>query len=194
MDTPRTFARCALVARVPRPIEVQIEDAFLNLPGITRPSMGFHITLVGPFRWAEEVPPRLLTRLARLCRRTVPLELAIAGPGTFSGDDSNAVYMGVDHTEALCTLQARVFCLLRPYTLLQREPDPHGYVPHITLGLGLTPEERDHAFAGLEDRHLGASFAISELHLVEELPGSPWRVVRTLPLAGQAPPESHSIN
>jgi 2'-5' RNA ligase len=193
MDFPLTPARYAVVARIPRPIEVEIEDAFLNLPGITRPSMGFHITLVGPFQWLEEVPPRLLTRLARLCRHTEPLELALAGPGTFVGDESNGVYMGVDHTEALCTLQARLLHVLRPHILLQREPDPHGYIPHVTLGLGLTPDERDRAFAGLGERRFSGSFSIRELHLVEEPPGSPWRPVRVLPLAGQPPPESHQI-
>jgi 2'-5' RNA ligase len=195
LDSPLTRSRYALVARLPRPVEVQIEDAFLTLVGITRPIMGFHITLVGPFMWIAESPPaRLLDRLSRLCLRTQPMEIEIDGQGAFVGVESNAVYLRVARQTALCRLQAQTDHLLRPHILLQRDLAPDKYVPHVTLGLGLTPEERDRALSTLADAHFSAAVPVCELHLVEEPPGSPWRSMLTLPLAGQPPPDSQRIH
>ncbi|MHB1317033.1 MAG: 2'-5' RNA ligase family protein [Anaerolineae bacterium] len=195
MDSPLTRPRYALVARIPRPIEVQIEDAFLTLVGITRPIMGFHITLVGPFMWiAEKAPPRVLDRLARLCLRTQPIEIQISGQGAFVGLESNVVYLQVERHEGLCRLQAQADHLLRKHIALQRESPPEQYVPHVTLGLGLTPEERDRALATLAEARFSAAVPVNELDLVEEQPGSPWRPVLTLALAGQPPPEPERIH
>lgn len=195
LDNPLTRARYALVARLPRQVQVQIEDAFLTQVGITRPIMGFHITLVGPFTWlAESPPPRVLDRLARLCLRTQPIEIGIGGQGAFVGLESNAVYLRVERHEALCRLQARADHLLRTHITLQREFPPEQYVPHVTLGLGLTSEERDRALATLAEARFSAAVPVNELDLVEEQPGSPWRPVLTLPLAGQPPPEPQRIH
>jgi 2'-5' RNA ligase len=183
------------VARIPRPVEVRIEDAFLTLVGITRPIMGFHITLVGPFMWvAESPPPRALDRLARLCLRIQPLEVEIDGQGAFVGAESNAVYLRVRRDEALCRLQAQADHLLRAHITLQREFPPDKYVPHVTLGLGLSPDERDRALVILADAGFSATVAVRELHLVEEQPGSPWRPLLALPLAGQPPAKPHRVH
>ncbi|MFO7697504.1 MAG: 2'-5' RNA ligase family protein [Anaerolineae bacterium] len=195
MDTPLTRSRYALVARLPRPVEVQIEDAFLTLVGITRPIMGFHITLVGPFTWIAESPPQgVLDRLARLCLRVQPIELQIGGQGAFVGIESNAVYLKVVRNDPLCRLQAQADHLLRPHIVLQRDIISAEYVPHVTLGLGLTPDERDRALATLADAGFSATVPVNELHLVEERPGSPWRPLLALPLAGQPSPEPHRIH
>ncbi len=187
-------ARYALVVLLPRVIEAQIEDAFLSLVGITRPIMGFHITLVGPFQWLHATPQHALDRLARLCRHTRPFEVTVAGLGAFVSEESSAVYLRVAPNRALCRLQARALRLLRPHILLQQDASAEDYVPHVTLGLGLTPEERDRALASMADERFGAIFTVTEVHLVKEELSSPWRPIMTFPLAGQPLDDAQRIH
>lgn len=194
MDNPLTHSRYALVIRIPRAIEVQIEDAFLTLVGITRPIMGFHITLVGPFLWNSDADSGVLDQLAHSCQSVEPFQITIGGSGAFVGEDANAVYIAVEHSEALRELQARAHRLLHPQIALQREIAPEAYIPHVTLGLGLTPEERDRALVSLSNQAITATLQVVELHLVEQRPQSPWHLIRTFPLAGQPPPEPHRIH
>ena len=194
MDDPLTQSRYALVIRIPREIEVQIEDTFLTLVGITRPIMGFHITLVGPFLWKGDANSAVLDQLAQSVQNYEPFQVTIGGSGAFVGEDANAVYIAVEQSPALRELQARAHWLLRPHIVLQREIPPEEYIPHVTLGLGLTPEERDRALVALADRPITATLEVAELHLVEETAQSPWRAVRSFPLAGQLPAEPHRIH
>jgi len=194
VDDPLTHSRYALVIRIPRAIEVQIEDTFLALVGITRPIMGFHITLVGPFLWNRDADSSVLDQLAQSVQSYDPFEVTIGGSGAFVGEDANAVYIAVEQSPALRELQARAHWLLRPHIALQREIPPEEYIPHVTLGLGLTPEERDRALVALSNQPITATLGVVELHLVEEKPQSPWRAVRSFPLAGQPPPEPHRIH
>ena len=177
MDKSQRAARYALVARIPRSAEILIEDAFLSTAGITRPIMGFHITVAGPYVWRAERPDTVLMRLARQCRRTQPFTLAIGGAGTFDGEGSYAVYVHVQRSGPLLRLHRQVHGILRRHIRLQRELPTDGYLPHVTLGLGLTVEERDRALAALATRQLYLTVEIHELHLMEEAPGTPWRAV-----------------
>ncbi len=194
MDNLLTQPRYALVIRIPRAIEVQIEDTFLTLVGITRPIMGFHITLVGPFLWKGDADNSVLDRLAQSVQSYEPFQVTIGGSGAFVGEDANAVYIAVQHSAALRRLQAGAHWLLRPHIVLQREIPPEAYLPHVTLGLGLTPDERDRALVALANEPITATLEVVALHLVEEKPQSPWRAIGTFPLAGQPPPEPHRIH
>lgn len=194
MDNQLTQPRYALVIRIPRAIEVQIEDTFLTLVGITRPIMGFHITLVGPFLWKGDADNSVLDRLAQNVQDYEPFQVTIGGSGAFIGEDANAVYIAVEQSPPLRELQARAHALLHPHITLQREISPEEYIPHVTLGLGLTPEERDRALTALSRQPITATLPVVELHLVEEKPQSPWRLIHTFPLAGQPPPEPHLIH
>ena len=194
MDSPRTQPRYALVIRVPRTLEVQIEDAFLTLVGITRPIMGFHITLVGPFVWTSPDMEGVLSGLSRLCLKVEPFELSVGGSGAFVGEEANAVYLQAGPSPALMRLQSLTYRLLRPHIALQRDMPPESYVPHVTLGLNMTAGERDRALAALSEQPLCVSLSVVELQLMEEQPNSPWRAVLTFPLAGQPPAEPHLIH
>ncbi len=194
MDNTLSHSRYALVIRIPREIEVQIEDTFLTLVGITRPIIGFHITLVGPFLWESDADSSVLDQLAQICESFEPFQVTIGGSGAFVGEDASAVYIAVEHSAALRELQARAHRLLYPHIALQREIAPEEYIPHVTLGLGLTPEERDRALVALSNQPITATLQVVELHLVEQKPQSPWRLIRTFPLAGQPPPGPHRIH
>ncbi|MGI6368374.1 MAG: 2'-5' RNA ligase family protein [Anaerolineae bacterium] len=192
-DTPLKQPRLALVIRVPRALEVEIEDAFLALSGVTRPVMGFHITVLGPFTWIRQQPETALEQVAQRCAATQPFDVTVGGAGSFDGEDTHSVYIPVHTSTALRELHHQLAGLLEEHIVLQREVSGEEYLPHVTLGLGLSTRDRDRALAELERRSVRTAFLVTELHLVTEGPGSPWRSSRVFPLADQPLPAPHSI-
>lgn len=68
-----------------------------------------------------------------------PLQLAIAGLGTFGARQPRALWAGVDKTAELARLQARIEAAV---TRLGVDPEPRKFTPHVTL-------------ARLKDPHMG---------------------------------------
>lgn len=185
--------RYALVAPVPRAVEVRIEDAFLGLLGTSKPIMGYHITLVGPFVWAAEPDERGLEQVAQVCAAWPPFAVRLRGLRAFRAPNANAVYIPVLEAESLVRLHERLQAILEPSIVLQRELPDEGYLPHVTLGLGLTDSELQRVMAGSGDRVLDETITIEELYLVEERPSAPWRRVRALPLFRPRAPQDEAV-
>ncbi len=187
-------ARYALIVRLPRRIEVAIEDMYLNLLGTSKPSMGYHITLVGPFLWNSEPEDEALREVARICERRHPFTVRLTTLRAFHGEDANAVYLQVSECEPLVALHTALLDMLRPNIMLQRELPEQGYVPHVTLGLGLTDAELEKVMQTSYDRTFDDRFTISEIHLVEQEPRLPWRHSLTFLLEGQTDVSAQEVH
>ena len=194
-------ARYALVIRVPRDIEVAIEDDFLIPLGTTRPAMGYHITLMGSFHLPKGREHAAFSRaVQRGCRRWQPFDVYMAGLGAFEKQDDNVIYLRVANSHKLVALHKEIHEATRGHVLfddaesLEKNREP--YRPHITLGLALTDRELEAFFRTAADDILDIAFRVSELWLVAQEPSEPWRYVVGYPLdaARQGEllsPESH---
>ena len=190
MDGSLERVRYVLVASVPREVEVLIEDAYLHLAGSTRPLMGYHVTLLGPFYLLGDSPLDALPGLAEVCGATRPFDLVATGMGAFHAGDTHTVYLSAGEgpqpdalhwalVEALhddvemCNEHVRVWNL-------------EGYKPHITLGMNLTDQELD-AFMTLGlVREPEIRFTVNQISLVQEALNGLWQHVACYPLGATA--------
>ncbi|MBN1399249.1 MAG: 2'-5' RNA ligase family protein [Anaerolineae bacterium] len=193
-QTTRSVAdrtRYALVIRVPREIENKIEDLFLGLAGTTKPVMGYHITLLGPFALKPGIDgSEALGDIQRVCRRHEPFEIRLAGLEASREPDSNAVYLGVLDAHRSTALHADLLDLLSRHIEFADERsevrNTEQFRPHVTLALGLTDKALStFPLESLEHRCRSA-FSADEIWLVTQEPDEPWQHVRSFPLGASA--------
>lgn len=182
MEERQRHYRFALVVTPPRRVEVLIEDAYLRWLGTSKPNMGYHITVVGPFLWLDELDERVMQQVAMICAAWQPFSVSIQGLDAFRDPDRNAVYIPVHNAGGLMALHDTLQTILAPVIVLQRELPQGRYLPHITLGLGLTDKELVRVLEGAQELALQESFVVEELHLVEERPSAPWRRIQSFSL------------
>jgi len=182
--------RYVLVVRVPRPVEVRIEDVYLSLAGTTKPVMGFHITLLGPCFLAdpEGAKSQFISRVKDVCRRRKPLGVRLRKLGAFRGKDNNVVYLRITRPGAILTLHRDLLAatsgLIIPQDERYREWYTTSYQPHVTLGLGLSDRELEGLLHEGTPRQFDESFETSHIWLVEQSPQGPWQYVAEFPLEG----------
>lgn len=186
--------RYVFVLRLPRQVEVRIEDVFLSLLGITKPVMGYHITLLGPFYWAQDADRQSLSRVADLCLRRRPFTVRITGLDAFETRDSHAVYLRVAAPDDMVVLHNDLLDLTGEQIAFQddqyREWNVEQFKPHVTLGLGLTDGELD-AFLRLgAERDIDETFEAPGVWLVEQVPKDPWQYVADYPFGSDMQNES----
>jgi 2'-5' RNA ligase len=179
--------RYALVAPLPRTLEVRIEDLFLGLLGTSKPIMGYHITVVGPFAWVDEPDESRLARIGEICAGWPAFAVRLQGLGAFRSPESNAIYIPVRKAEQIAALHRVLQITLRGAIMPDRELPQEGYLPHITLGLGLTDGELERVMAGVQERKLDERLLVQEIRLVEEGPSAPWRCIQTFALDQREP-------
>jgi 2'-5' RNA ligase len=184
-DSTDDRTRYALVIRVPREIENNIEDLFLGLVGSTKPVMGYHITLLGPFFLKLGIEP-ILKDTNTVCRRHEPFKIRLAGLEAFREPDSNAVYVQVLDAHRSAGLHADLLDLLSGHIEFADERirawNAERFQPHVTLALNLTDKQLS-AFPlkSLEHR-CRSSFSVEAIWLVAQEPNEPWRHVRSFQL------------
>lgn len=188
MDVYRTETRYALLIRLPRAVEVLIEDRFLHEIGATRPVMGYHITLLGPFRLREGRDASVLHRAAQVCQRWPAFEVRIAGLGTFEVRDRNTLFVPALSPERLVALHGALRAALEDDILLARDP-AEGYQPHVTLGIGLLDADLPALFRDDPAAALDVTFVVQEVWLAVQPPNAPWRHLARYPLGAAAPAE-----
>ena len=188
--------RYALVIRLPRQVEVRIEDAYLDLLSMTRSTMGYHITLLGPFTLVERSSEPFRAKTLCVCRAKSPFLVHIGGLGAFERKNSHAVYLRVRKDAPLMSLQRQltdaVGGLVAPQPALSEGHSLGDFCPHVTLGLGLTDMELEGFRLEVSSEHsdrrdeLRETFRVTELWLVEQGPNEPWRHVAAFSLGAAA--------
>lgn len=191
MDTYRSKTRYALLIRLPRSVQVLIEDRYLHEIGATRPTMGYHVTLLGPFHLREGADRAVLDRAAQVCRQWRSFRMRIAGLGTFEVKDQNTLFVPAISAEPLVALHSALRAALNGDIILQRDPS-ESYQPHVTLGIGLL-DAGVHAFFRVDPATaLDESFDVCEVWLAAQPPDGPWQHLASYPLgaatAVQSPP------
>jgi 2'-5' RNA ligase len=175
-----------LVVRLPRPVELRIEDIFLDLAGATRPTMGYHITVLGPFYLDEEVDYRFLTPVQQVCARWQPFEVDISTVSFFEAPDDNAVYLRVLDGDGLVTLHYDLLNNVKEIATMQdertREWNEELYAPHITLALKLSDKDLPHFLRTAASQDLHVTFLIDEIWLCRQQARAPWQYVAHFPL------------
>lgn len=183
-DGSERRVRYVLLARLPREVEVRIEDAYLNPAGASRPLMGYHISLLGPFFLPDKTRALALNSIAEVCRSHSPLAVRVAGLDVFRAENDNVVFIKIVNPEPLIALHADLTRATEGRIILQRdrcEDDQEieeCYTPHVTLGLGLSDEQLEHFMhSAAATRTLDATFEVASLWLADEAPPRPWQYV-----------------
>ena len=180
LDNRAGKRRYVLAARLSRQVEVRIEDLFLSLPGATKPILGYHITILGPFFLPDEVERNSLTGVSDACRRFHTFGIRIAGVGAFRAPDKNTAYLGVAEPEPLRSLYSALYAATEGQVAYQYDysgRDPSHFVPHVTLALDLADRELEMFLGGANDMLFDEAVDISEIWLAEQKPNSPWQYV-----------------
>jgi 2'-5' RNA ligase len=178
--------RYALVVRPGREIESRIEDTYLGLPGITRPTMGYHITLLGPFVLAPGVPAETLELVSAVCARWRPFEVQLGGLGAFNNEGINTVYLGVVDCDALWSLHTDLLEALGGRIQFTSEQYRYWntvrYEPHVTLSLGLTERALEDVLEMNQLCRQKLEFWVEAVWLVVENRVGAWQFVAEHPL------------
>ncbi len=178
MSQEEIRSRFALIIRLPRDVEVRIEDTYLSVIGVTRPAMGFHLTLVGPYRLAPGVTSPHLTAVARACRLSRPFAVRLEGLGVFRTENDNAVYLGVPEPELVVALHAQLLraagSAVVPENEQMRVWTFENYSPHVTLGLHMSDADLEEFLRLGARRRIHAQFTVERVWLVEQVPNGPW--------------------
>jgi 2'-5' RNA ligase len=178
--------RYVLVIRVPREVEICLEDRFLGLLGTTKPVMGYHITLVGSFFVPGDVAPDSLTGIHDVCRRWRPFHVEMNGLGSFAAAGGATVFMHVLPQSPLPELQRELVTILAPQieyvSQAVRDWNVAHYRPHVTLGLGLDASEYEALQRAAADGACRAEFEATVISLAAKEPNGPWQHVATFPL------------
>ncbi|MFH1084723.1 MAG: 2'-5' RNA ligase family protein [Chloroflexota bacterium] len=194
MDRTHDRARYVLLIRVPRAVEVRIEDIFLHLQGTTKPLMGYHVTVLGPFQLPAGSDPLGLVGIEEVCRRQPPIEIELAGLGGFISHDDNAIFVHVVDSEEGLRLHAELLASLAEQIEFPDERarlwNVRDYRPHVTLGLGLSDKQFESLLRAASDRHCHARFVAHEVLLMVQAPNEPWRTIATYPLGPAAAPSA----
>jgi len=187
---PDERPRYALVVRLPRQAEAGVADAYLWLPGITRPSMGYHITLLGPLLLNEGVDAEVFQAARAVCARWRPFGLQIAGLGAFDNEGVNTIYLGVVecdeivplHDDLLQALDGQIDFPNAQYRLWNGA----GYTPHVTLSLGLDERALMELLATNLRRNVLVEVQVASVWLVMQGPAGAWQFLAEYPLAGDS--------
>ena len=188
MENRSKETRYLLLIRLPREAEVAIEDRFLGLAGVTKPGMGYHITLAGPFfvENSERAGP-MQNGLEQLARALRPFRIQVAGLDAFPGD-GQTVFLGVAPSRPLDELWSTIHLYLESQIDCQYDHYRAGdaFRPHVTLGIGLSEDELRGITVSNNDAPLALSFMISEVWLALQEPNGPWEFLSAIPLGRQA--------
>jgi RNA 2',3'-cyclic 3'-phosphodiesterase len=121
-----------------------------------------HLTL----RFVGEVEPPLANDLAHAMAglRSPPLELRLSGLGTFDHRNGGAIWAGIDPSEPVKALAARIERICQSVGL---PPERRAFRPHITLARWKGPRSRE-ARAFLDGRTLSSdAFEVADVILYE---------------------------
>lgn len=177
----RERTRYALLVRLPRHVEVRIEDTYLALQGATKPVMGYHITLLGPFQLIDAGIEALLEGVRRVCDVQRPFRVRIAGLDAFRSRDQNVVLLRITRPKRVIALHEALVSAtanrVTPEDERYREWTIEHYVPHVTLGMYLRDDELAAFLNAGHAREVDERFEVTGIWLAAQEPQGPWRHV-----------------
>lgn len=145
-----------------------------------------HLTLLFLGETAEADVPALAAKLREAFARCPPLELRLAGGGTFPpGRPARVAWVGLEAPDELTTLQADV--TRAAVESLGFEPEDRPYHPHVTLARCADPWRREaiDKFKNALTGNIGPPFVADHGVLFESKlspKGARYRVVETFPM------------
>jgi 2'-5' RNA ligase len=193
VDDSHERERYALLVRLPRTVEIRIEDVYLNLAGVTKPNMGYHITLLGPFHMASVTNSPFGANVEAVCRRWSPFCLRITGLGHYRASDDNVVFLRIANPQDLATLHSDLLEATQDQIIAQderlREWNFQNFDPHVTLGLGLTDQELGHFVRSAAGRSFDESYEVSRIWLARGISTGPWQYITSYVLGDRGEAE-----
>jgi 2'-5' RNA ligase len=194
VDDSNKQKRYVLLVRLPRAVEIRIEDVYLNLAGVTKPNMGYHITLLGPFHMASVASASFRKAVEAVCRRWLPFRLRVTGLGNYRASDDNVVFLRISDPPNLVALHHDLLEATQGQVTAQderqREWNFQHFDPHVTLGLGLTDQELDGFLRAAAGRLFDESFDLVRVWLAEGVSTGPWQYIASYPLGDSAGTEA----
>jgi len=181
--------RYVLVVRLPREVEIRIEDVYLRLGGTTRSTLGYHITLLGPFR-LEDGRDAPHERIRKVAEQMMAFAVQLEGLASFQSPNDNVVFLElVDPTRIVAAHEALLRALQGHITW----SDPRfeewmvaKYYPHVTLGLGLSDSELAELLRTDSGHPFQATFEVSRMCMARQLPHGPWEYIAEYPFFGES--------
>ena len=181
-----TCPRYALVVRLPRQAEVHIEDMYLRLPGVTRPTMGYHITLLGSFLLGEGAELGAFDPVRAVCASWPPFTVHVAGLGVFGDGGANTVYLGVVECDRMAALHRALLQALEGRITFPSEQyrlwNTTAYQPHVTLSLSLSDRALSDLLEAGQRRMQPEVVRVQSVWLVAQSPASSWQYLAEYPL------------
>jgi 2'-5' RNA ligase len=172
--------RLGVVLLVPQPVATQVDGLRRALGSGALGRIDPHVTLVPPINVAERDLPAALATVRRAAAASRPLALRLGPVATFAPVNPVA-YLAVgggpdDDLDALQGLR-RAVC-----TGVLDRPDPHDFVPHVTVADDLATGRIEAAVRALAD--FSAEVSIDRVHVLAEQPGRVWVPIADAPLGG----------
>jgi 2'-5' RNA ligase len=131
-----------------------------------------HLTIKEPFEASESEIRDLSHELARIAEGTKPFDLNVTRVSSFS-PVNNVLYFKVEKTEALENLYDRL------HTGSLSQESPYAFVPHITIGQGLSDDEHLDVYSQLKLADVSHSEVVDRFHLMYQLENETWNVYET---------------
>jgi len=131
-----------------------------------------HLTVKETFEASESEIKEISQELENAAKATEPFKLNITKVSSFS-PVNNVLYFKVEKTEALENLYDR----LHSGSLSQESP--YAFVPHITIGQGLSDDEHLDVYSQLKLVNVSHSEVVDRFHLMYQLDNDTWTVYET---------------
>jgi 2'-5' RNA ligase len=186
LETGSSDQRYGLGYLLPRQVQQRIEDTYLHWQGITRPSMGYHITVLGPFVITEEHTQDDLEVFAGLCLSQEAFSITLGKPGIFQNATTQVAYLGLNNPRPMRMLHGVILEGVRGIVAAP-SPEYHlwtveQYVPHVTLGIGLDEDAARDFLDFAHSQPLKIRCQVQELCLFKQLGNSAWQQIARYPL------------
>ncbi|MFC3884450.1 YjcG family protein [Bacillus songklensis] len=131
-----------------------------------------HLTLKEVFEASESEVTEIAKELTRVAKNTKPFGLHVTKVSSFS-PVNNVLYFKIEKNEELEALYRN----LHSGSLEQQTP--YSFVPHITIGQGLSDDEHLDVYSQLKLVDVSHSEVVDRFHLMYQLENETWTVYET---------------
>lgn len=134
-----------------------------------------HLTVKETFEASESEIKEISQELEKVAHATKPFDLNVTKVSSFS-PVNNVLYFKVEKSEALENLYERL------HTGSLSQESPYAFVPHITIGQGLSDDEHLDVYSQLKLVNVSHSEVVDRFHLMYQLDNDTWTVYETFRL------------